>query len=78
QALRAMLKSGIEELSLNLNDDQINNMIAYLALLLKWNHVYNLTAIRDPKEMVRQHLLDSLAAAPAFKDAKNILDVGAG
>ncbi len=77
-ALRAMLKSGVEELSLDLNGGQIDNMIAYLSLLLKWNAVYNLTAIRDPKEMVRQHLLDSLSAAPAFKDAKNILDVGAG
>lgn len=76
--LRAMLASGVEELALDLNNDQIDNMIAYLSLLSKWNSVYNLTAIRDPKEMVRQHLLDSLSAAPAFKDAKNILDVGAG
>ncbi|MFZ6871469.1 16S rRNA (guanine(527)-N(7))-methyltransferase RsmG [Undibacterium sp. Di27W] len=76
--LRAMLASGVEELTLDLNNDQIDNMIAYLSLLSKWNSVYNLTAIRDPKEMVRQHLLDSLSAAPAFKDAKNILDVGAG
>lgn len=77
-ALRAMLASGVEELALDLNNGQIDNMIAYLTLLSKWNSVYNLTAIRDPKEMVRQHLLDSLSAAPAFKDAKNILDVGAG
>ena len=77
-SLRAMLQSGVEELSLVLSDYQIDNMIAYLSLLSKWNSVYNLTAIRDPKEMVRQHLLDSLSAAPAFKDAKNILDVGAG
>ncbi len=76
--LRAMLASGVEELGLDLNSGQIDNMIAYLTLLSKWNSVYNLTAIRDPKEMVRQHLLDSLSAAPAFKDAKNILDVGAG
>ncbi|MCH8621553.1 16S rRNA (guanine(527)-N(7))-methyltransferase RsmG [Undibacterium sp. TS12] len=76
--LRAMLASGVEELALDLNNDQIDNMIAYLALLSKWNSVYNLTAIRDPREMVKQHLLDSLSAAPAFKDAKNILDVGAG
>ena len=76
--LRATLQSGVEELSLNLNSDQIDNMIAYLLLLSKWNSVYNLTSIRDPKEMVKQHLLDSLSAAPAFKDAKNVLDVGAG
>ncbi|MBK1888494.1 16S rRNA (guanine(527)-N(7))-methyltransferase RsmG [Undibacterium sp. 14-3-2] len=77
-ALRNMLVNGVQELGLDLSDAQIDKMIAYLILLSKWNSVYNLTAIRDPKEMVKQHLLDSLSAAPAFKDAKNILDVGAG
>lgn len=77
-ALRNMLANGVQELGLDLSDAQIDKMIAYLTLLSKWNSVYNLTAIRDPKEMVKQHLLDSLSAAPAFKDAKNILDVGAG
>jgi len=77
-ALRKMLASGVQELRLDLSDAQIDKMIAYLTLLSKWNTVYNLTAIRDPKEMVKQHLLDSLSAAPAFKDAKNVLDVGAG
>jgi 16S rRNA (guanine527-N7)-methyltransferase len=52
--------------------------MAYLALLTKWNTVYNLTAVRDPNQMVTQHLLDSLAAAPAFNGAENVLDVGAG
>lgn len=77
-ALRKMLANGVQELCLDLSDAQIDKMIAYLILLSKWNTVYNLTAIRDPKEMVKQHLLDSLSAAPAFKDAKNVLDVGAG
>lgn len=77
-ALRNMLAKGVQELGLDLSDAQIGKMIAYLTLLSKWNSVYNLTAIRDPKEMVKQHLLDSLSAAPAFKEAKNILDVGAG
>ncbi|MBR7791062.1 16S rRNA (guanine(527)-N(7))-methyltransferase RsmG [Undibacterium sp. FT147W] len=77
-ALRNMLINGVQELHLPLSDAQIDKMIAYLLLLSKWNSVYNLTAIRDPKEMVKQHLLDSLSAAPAFKDAKNVLDVGAG
>jgi len=76
--LRNMLINGVQELHLHLSDAQIDKMIAYLLLLSKWNSVYNLTAIRDPKEMVKQHLLDSLSAAPAFKDAKNVLDVGAG
>ncbi|MFZ6655036.1 16S rRNA (guanine(527)-N(7))-methyltransferase RsmG [Undibacterium sp. TJN19] len=77
-ALKPVLKSGIEELGLDISDAQLEQMLAYLTLLSKWNSVYNLTAIRDPKEMVKQHLLDSLSAAPAFKEAKNVLDVGAG
>ncbi|MET3118655.1 16S rRNA (guanine527-N7)-methyltransferase [Undibacterium sp. GrIS 1.8] len=77
-SLRASLAEGIKALPLSLDDAQIDQMIAYLALLSKWNSVYNLTSIRDPKEMVKQHVLDSLSAAPAFKDAKNVLDVGAG
>ncbi|MBC3869374.1 16S rRNA (guanine(527)-N(7))-methyltransferase RsmG [Undibacterium oligocarboniphilum] len=76
--LKQRLISGVQELGLSLNEFQIEKMIAYLLLLSKWNSVYNLTAIRDPLEMVRQHLLDSLSAAPAFEGAKNVLDVGAG
>ncbi|HTD03114.1 16S rRNA (guanine(527)-N(7))-methyltransferase RsmG [Undibacterium sp.] len=77
-ALTAMLADGVKALALPINNDQIDNMISYLTLLSKWNSVYNLTAVRDPREMVRQHLLDSLSAAHAFKDAGNVLDVGAG
>ena len=77
-SLRASLAEGIKALPLSVDDAQIDQMIAYLALLSKWNSVYNLTSIRDPKEMVKQHVLDSLSAAPAFKHAKNVLDVGAG
>jgi 16S rRNA (guanine527-N7)-methyltransferase len=72
------LRTGIEALALNVSDIQCAQLLDYLALLWKWNAVYNLTAVRDPAQMVVQHLLDSLAAVPAFFDAKNILDVGAG
>lgn len=51
--------------------------LAYLALLLKWNHVYNLTAVRQAEEMITKHLLDSLAIVP-FIDGDRILDVGTG
>jgi 16S rRNA (guanine527-N7)-methyltransferase len=78
KALKASLSAGVQEMGLALNEAQIDQMLAYLALLSKWNAVYNLTAIRDPQEMVKQHLLDSLSAAPAFVDARNVLDVGAG
>jgi 16S rRNA (guanine527-N7)-methyltransferase len=76
--LTSLLKEGVKSLPLSLSTEQINKMISYLALLFKWNSVYNLTSVRDPREMVKQHLLDSLSAAHAFKDAKNILDVGSG
>lgn len=77
-ALKTMLQDGIKQLDLPLSNEQVDKMLAYLALLAKWNSVYNLTAIRDPKEMVKQHVLDSLSAAPAFRGARNVLDVGAG
>ncbi|MBX9868559.1 MAG: 16S rRNA (guanine(527)-N(7))-methyltransferase RsmG [Burkholderiaceae bacterium] len=76
--LQAELAAGVEELDLNLSTTQIDLMLDYLALLVKWNSVYNLTAVRNPTDMIKQHLLDSLSAVKAFQDAKNILDVGSG
>jgi 16S rRNA (guanine527-N7)-methyltransferase len=73
-----VLKQGINSLKLELNDGQVEKLLDYLALLNKWNAVYNLTSVRDPMQMVTLHLLDSLAAVPAFKGAANVLDVGAG
>ena len=73
-----VLKQGIKDLKLELADDQVEKLLDYLALLNKWNSVYNLTSVRDPMQMVTLHLLDSLAAVPAFAGAKNVLDVGAG
>jgi 16S rRNA (guanine527-N7)-methyltransferase len=77
-ALTDVLADGARALRLDLSDAQIAQLMDYLALLSKWNAVYNLTAVRDPAQMVTQHLLDSLAVVPAFADAHNILDVGAG
>lgn len=76
--LRQALIDGARTLRLDLDDAQIAQLMDYLALLSKWNAVYNLTAVRDPAQMVTQHLLDSLAVVPAFADARNVLDVGAG
>jgi 16S rRNA (guanine527-N7)-methyltransferase len=76
--LADVLADGARALQLDLSDAQIAQLMDYLALLSKWNAVYNLTAVRDPAQMVTQHLLDSLAAVPAFADASNVLDVGAG
>ncbi len=77
-ALTAILTQGARDLSLSLSEAQIARLIDYLALMAKWNSVYNLTAVRDPLQMVTQHLLDSLAAVSAFAGARNVLDVGAG
>lgn len=72
------LQGGAQQLQLTLSERQIAQLLDYLALLVKWNAVYNLTAVRDAHQMVTQHLLDSLAAVPAFGQAGNVLDVGAG
>lgn len=77
-ALAQVLQHGITQLKLDLSDQQVGQLLDYLALLFKWNSVYNLTSVRDPMQMVTHHLLDSLAAVPAFSDAHNVLDVGAG
>lgn len=77
-ALTSRLASGVRALQIDLDEAQLAQLIDYIALLSKWNAVYNLTAVRDPMQMVTQHLLDSLAAVPAFEGARNVLDVGAG
>ena len=76
--LLTALAEGVRTLPLDLDERQLAQLMDYLALLSKWNAVYNLTALRDPRQMVTHHLLDSLAVVPAFAGAKNILDVGAG
>ena len=76
--LARMLADGVSELGLTLSAAQLDLLLDYLALLAKWNAIYNLTSVRDPVQMVTQHLLDSLAAVPAFAAASNVLDVGAG
>lgn len=77
-ALAAVLAAGIAEMGLDVAPAQQERLLDYLALMAKWNAVYNLTSLRDPMQMVTHHLLDSLAAVPAFKDAVNVLDVGSG
>lgn len=77
-AFTRQLQQGAQELQLTLSDVQIGQLLDYLSLLAKWNAVYNLTAVRDPQQMLTQHVLDCLAALPAFNEAVNVLDVGAG
>jgi 16S rRNA (guanine527-N7)-methyltransferase len=78
EVLATQLRHGASELHLALSEAQIGQLLDYLTLLAKWNAVYNLTAVRDPQQMLTQHLLDCLAALPAFEGARNVLDVGAG
>ncbi|NNG25021.1 16S rRNA (guanine(527)-N(7))-methyltransferase RsmG [Telluria aromaticivorans] len=77
-ALAQVLSQGIDEMQLGVTQAQQEQLLDYLALMNKWNGIYNLTSLRDPMQMVTHHLLDSLAAVPAFADARNVLDVGAG
>lgn len=56
---------------------QREQLIAFLALLHKWNKAYNLTSVRDPEEMLKVHILDSIAVAP-FLDKQNYMDIGTG
>lgn len=71
------LQRGIAQLEIALDADAQGKLLDYLALLHKWNKVYNLTAIRDPQQMVSNHLLDSLAVMPHLW-AGRWLDVGCG
>jgi len=77
-ALSTVLGEGIAAMHLDVSPAQQDKLMDYLALMFKWNAVYNLTSLRDPMQMVTHHLLDSLAAVPAFAGAKNVLDVGSG
>jgi len=79
--LSALLNEGIEELAINVTEAQRQTLLDYVALLAKWNAVYNLTAIRDPHQMLIQHILDSLAIIPHITQrgvAQTALDVGSG
>ncbi len=72
-----LLQLGIDRLGISLDADTQEKLLAYLAMLNKWNKVYNLTAIRDPKQMVSNHLLDSIAIIPHLWSGR-WLDVGSG
>lgn len=75
-ALRPELESGLHQLGLD--PALATPLLAYLALLARWNATYNLTAIRDPREMLAKHLLDSLAMQPYVRDIATLADLGTG
>jgi 16S rRNA (guanine527-N7)-methyltransferase len=72
-----VLAAGVRQLELDLPQEAPEKLLAYLELLQKWNRVYNLTAIRQPEQMVSHHLLDSLAVLPYLLEGR-WLDVGCG
>lgn len=81
--LRAQLVRGATEMSVALDEMQIEKLLAYVKEFEKWNKAYNLSAIRDIRLMVARHLLDSLSVVPWFKREKNfsaarVIDVGTG
>ena len=82
KALALALADGLQSLSLELTLAQQQALLDYIALLCKWNKVYNLTAVREPEHMLSHHVLDCLAVLPplkqVFSEALDLIDVGAG
>ena len=74
---RDLLVEGLHRMSLNLSDQMIDQLMAYLNLIEKWNRVYNLTAIRERDEMIKLHFLDSLSILN-YVEMEHVLDVGSG
>ena len=80
------LRAGLKALQLDLDDAQVGQLLDYLDLIAKWTQVYNLTAVRDPAEMLTHHLLDSLAVIRPLRrhlatvglNRASLLDVGSG
>ena len=77
QSLAETLAQGLTAMGVRLSREQQDKLLAYLALLYKWNRVYSLTALKEEKQAVSHHLLDSLSILP-FVPAGNLLDVGSG
>lgn len=82
-AQEAALRAGVMVLGLALSDEQVGQLLSYLDWIAKWNRVYNLTAVREPAEMLTHHLLDSLAVIAPLNHQRagraiRLLDVGSG
>lgn len=76
-ALEAQLAAGLDALGIAVDADARAKLVDYVELLARWNATYNLTAVREPAEMVTRHLLDSLAIAP-FVTGDRVADLGTG
>jgi 16S rRNA (guanine527-N7)-methyltransferase len=83
ESLRPALHDVVTSLGLEVPDTQVNALLAYLSLLRRWNATYNLTAVREPAQMLMQHLADCLAVITPLRrvlevGAARVLDVGSG
>ncbi|CAM5296142.1 16S rRNA (guanine(527)-N(7))-methyltransferase RsmG [Thauera mechernichensis] len=78
QPWAAQLSDGVAALGLALPQETVDRLLAFGELLLKWNKVYNLTAIRSPQEVITHHLLDSLAVLPHLERVSRLADIGSG
>ena len=76
--LAPALASGLNALHVKLDNAQQQKLLDYVALITKWNKVYNLTAVREPQAMITQHLLDSLTVLPHLNDVARLIDIGSG
>ncbi len=77
-SMAATLEKGIAALGLDLPTETQEKLLAFARLLIKWNKVYNLTAIRDEAQVVTHHLLDSLSVLPQLAGITRLVDVGSG
>ncbi|WP_245921337.1 16S rRNA (guanine(527)-N(7))-methyltransferase RsmG [Bowmanella denitrificans] len=75
--LLASLDDGLANLSLSVSLTQKQNLVRFVQLIDKWNKAYNLTSVRDPKEMLVKHILDSIVVAPLLQGSR-FIDVGTG
>jgi 16S rRNA (guanine527-N7)-methyltransferase len=77
EACRTILESGLNTLNLPYKSEQIEQLLAFIKLIAKWNKAYNLTAVRNNEDMARLHILDSLAILPHI-EGKRVIDIGTG
>lgn len=75
--LEQTLRAGLKTMQIDASDFQVSQLLSFLQLLIKWNKAYNLTAVRDPVEMIYRHLLDSLSILP-YVQAGDLIDIGSG
>ncbi|WP_395338975.1 16S rRNA (guanine(527)-N(7))-methyltransferase RsmG [Ningiella sp. W23] len=76
-ALKSQLSRYIQSVNLSISDDKIDKLIAFVLLIHKWNKAYNLSAVREPEQMLVKHIMDALVVSPHVK-GQEITDVGTG